>query len=279
MWYDGGVEKRPTSTVITTAEKIVLIIIEVRANMMIKWFVAMWFILTLAGCDSSRINIPAETIDEVRITDLMNKKVLGSTSHPELIKGLVASLNSASRDRGVYGKLEATQVELLRNKTVQHSFIVTSSRFDYQGKQYRDTSGDLSEIHSVICTGIRSKAISNKQHYTIGEEIQITWTLTNFGSKPIEIPAKLQGSFQWYRSEIVKGTKVHSWTGSNKMISSFTIDMEMPATIKTNGTCHLSIKIPAETVGGGKILISFNECPIARPNDVVINVRSKGERN
>jgi len=232
--------------------------------------VAVGVFLAAAGGCASHINIAPGTIDEVHVTHVMGKELVASTSHPELISDLLLAINNAPRDRTPYNCAMTTKVGLLKNGVVQHMLSTCGSGiFCCDRKQYRDRSGLFAETLSVICSGIRSRARSDKRSYVMGESIRIRWTLTNYRDEPITVPARLRGEYEWAR-----GTGPRSWESTNHMVSSFTIDREASSRIEPDGSCDLAITIPTRTVGEGRILIwlSLHECPIPRPNDIVINV-------
>jgi len=238
---------------------------------------AIGILAVAAGC-TPHIKISSGLIDEVRVTELLGRKQIGSTTHPELISELVTLVNGASCDSTPYDCMKITEVRLLKEGSIQHTLVACGSIFSCRGKQYRDRSGAFGDMISMICSGIRGRATTEKPFYDLGEEIRIRWTLTNYRDEPLEVPAMVQGAFQWYESRILEGTRNPSWTGSDKMVASFEIDQRAPAMIEPDSSCILTITIPARTFGEGRFLISFSECPVKKPNDVVIEIAAvKGE--
>jgi len=232
---------------------------------------AIGILAVAAGC-CTHVNIDPDSVDEVRVTDLLRKKQIGSTTHPELISELVSLINGASCDSTPYDCMKITEVRLLKDGAIQHTLVGCSMLFSYKGKQYRTRSGAFGDMISMICSGIRSQATPERSSFDVGDDIRIRWTLTNYRDEPLEVPAMVQGAFQWYESRILEGTRNPSWTGSDKMVSSFEIDRRTPARIEPDDSCVLTITIPAQTFGEGRFLISFSECPVKKPNDVVIEI-------
>jgi len=237
--------------------------------------VGLWLRL---ATDKRRV-LPTEGIDRVRVTKIRANEV-GSTTRPELIDSLIEAILNAKRDRDVYPcGPPVFRIELFRDDELLHSFTAHVPLFGFEGAQYRSKKRALKRVVPAILSGLGCTTSTDKRRYTMGETVEIIWTITNYSDAEKTIPGKIDGKLQWYKGQNVRGTQ--AWSGSSKMVAKFSTGRGQPVMLKPDEKLDLLITVPTKKLGGGKTLLNFRvvedeqsevERPGLRLHDVIVYI-------
>jgi len=179
-----------------------------------------WLLIVLSGCADRKADdrlsfLREEGIDRVRVVTTMKPASrVCSSSHPELVGGLIDAIVGASPDTAAYDTAKATRLDLFKGGELRHTLRTGGSLFNFRGAQYHDKTGAFGRIVATICSGLGSAASVPRTHYRMGSQIDIKWTVKNYSDKLVTIPGRMDGAIEW---AVPAGTHSGAWVGGSRM--------------------------------------------------------------